>query len=144
MSAFPTTVVQGSPAGLLLYKVEAVSELPLIITDGTLRRQGKGHQQWKIGLRENLADAVDRTTKIFGPMDKDTHVVLAITFTPLGLAHYGKICQGFDYMFQPMLQKSTYREETDWKVWHFHGDLPLEASDEQGNVLITTRLMEIF
>ena len=74
---------------------------------------------------------------------EDTHVVLEITFTPLGLAHYAKICQGYDYGFQPMLQKRTYPDATDWKVWHFHGDLPLQASDEQGNVLITSRLMEI-
>jgi hypothetical protein len=111
--------------------------------DGTIRLQGTGSEQWKMGLRENLADAVERTTKIFGPMHKDTHGVLEITFTPLGLGHYGKICQGLDYRFQPMLQKSTYRDATDWKVWHFHGDLPLKASDEHGNVLITTRPMEI-
>jgi hypothetical protein len=119
-----------------------MTELRHILTDGTLRLQGTGSEH-HIGLRENFADAVERTIWIFGSMNKDTHGVLEITFTPFGLAHYGKICQGFDYRFQPMLQKSMYRDATDWKVWHFHGDLPLQACDEQGNVLITTRLMEI-
>ena len=141
---FPITVVPGSPEGLRLYKVEAVTEMTHIVPDGTLRLQGTGPEQWKIGLRETLVDAVERTTKISGPISKDTHVVLEITFTPLGLAHYAKIYQGCDYGFQPMLQKKTYRDATDWKAWHFHGDLPLQASDEQGNVLITSRLMEIF
>jgi hypothetical protein len=143
MSTFPITVVQGSPAGLCLYKVEAVTKLCHILPEGTLCRQGTGSEQWKIGLHEILADAVKHTTKISSPINKDTHGVLEITFTPLGLAHYGKICQDFDYRFQPMLQKNAYRDATDWKVWHFHGDLPLQASDENGNVLITTKLMEI-
>lgn len=114
-----------------------------IAQSGTLHRQGTGCDQWKIGLRENVADAVDRTMRESGPIDKDTHVVLEITFSPLGLAHYAKMCQGPDYRFRPMLEKVTYRDAKDWKVWHFHGDLPLQASDEQGNVLITTRVMEI-
>ena len=42
-----------------------------------------------------------------------------------------------------MLEKVTYHDPKDWKVWHFHGDLPLQASDEQGNGLITTTVMEI-
>jgi hypothetical protein len=143
MLTFPTTVVQGSPAALCLYKVVAVTEMSDIEPDGTLRLQGTGSEQWKIGLRENLADAVERTTRTSGPINKDTHVVLEITFSPLGLSHYAKICKGPDYRFQPMLQKITYRDATDWKAWHFHGDLPMQASDDQGNVLITTRVMEI-
>ena len=140
---FPTTVVPGSPAGLRLYKVEAVTEMTHMLQDGTLRLQGTGPEHWKIGLRENVVDAVERTTKISGPISKDTHVVLEITFTPLGLAHYAIVITASDYGFQPMLQKKTYRDAKDWKVWHFHGDLPLQASDEQGNVLITSKLMEI-
>jgi hypothetical protein len=155
MLTFPSTLVQGVTAGLCLYKVESKTEITTIISDGTLRIEKTDGDKWKIGLRENLADAVERATKISGPIkdgvsqavleiSKESLVVLEITFTPLGLAHYTKMYTGPDYRFRPMLQKMSYRGDTDWKVWHFHGDLPLRASDLQDNVLITTRLMEIF
>ena len=95
-------------------------------------------------MRKYLAHAVERAMKISGSFNKDTHVVLEITFSPLGLAHYTNIVLGPEYRFQPMLQKMSYRPDgIDWNVWHFYGDLPLQASDEQGNVLITSRIMEI-
>ena len=139
MLAFPSTTVQGFPSGLRFYKVEAKSDFAHPFPDGILRLQ---HEQ-KIGLRETLADAVDRTVKTEGYFDKEKHVVLEITFTPMGVAYYTKTCQGLDYKFQPMLVKQSYRDGQDWKAWHFHGDLPLQASDLEGNVLITTRLMEV-
>ena len=144
MFRFPPTSVQGLTTGLCLYKVVSLTEITTILSDGTLRIEKTDGEKWKIGLRENLADAVERATKISGPINKESHVVLEITFSPLGLAHYTRMYMGPDYRFQPMLQKMSYRGDTDWKVWHFHGDLPLRASDLQDNVLITTRLMEIF
>ena len=146
MLTFPTTLVQdyGIPACLCFYKVVAVTEFPTFFPHGILRLQETGAEQWQIGLCEYLVDAVERARKIYGLITKETHVVLEITFSPLGLAHYTKICLGPNYCFQPLLHKKSYRDDTDWKVWHFHGDLPLQASDAQDNVLITTRLMEIF
>ena len=121
----------------------AATELHNILEHGTLRLQATGAEQWKIGLRENVEDAVVREEQISGSISKHTHFVLEITFTPLGLAHYAKICKGHNYSFQPVLQKMVFRDLQDWKVWHFHDDLPLQAQDEQGNVLISSRFREI-
>ena len=32
---------------------------------------------------------------------------------------------GVEYRFAPMLHKRTYAGDTDWKVWHYCGDFPL-------------------
>ena len=143
MSTFPSTVVAVVTPGLSLYKVVGHAELPTIVAAGHLYLRGEGPEQWNIGLRENLTDAIERENIVGEPVSKDTHVVLEITFTTLGVAQYTKLCQGPDYHFQPTLQKISYRGTTDWKVWHFHGDLPLQAFDAQDNLLITTRIMEI-
>ena len=138
MLTFPNTAVQGSPAGLCLYTVAAATEMNGILADGALHLQGTGTEQCNFGLRENLADAGEGTTGISGHISKDAHGVLEITFSPLGLAVYAKICQGRDYDLQPMLFEKIYRLATDWKVWPFHGDLLSQACNEQGSVLITS------
>ena len=176
MITFPTTTVPGIPTDLvvttdlIVYKCIAVKEIPSLFPDGIVHCQSTGPEQWEIALCENPADAVERTTKISDPVSKASHVTLEITFTPLGFAHYRKVCQGPDYHWQATMhigrsgtcetqrddmkvmetQKYadwktglTYHGDTDWKGWHFHGDIPLQASDEQGNVLITTRIIEI-
>lgn len=138
MAQFPTTRVQGSPTGLVVYKLVAMTEIDWIVSDGFVRCQNTGPDSWKIGLRETIDDAVDRTNKISGHCNKGTHGVLRITFTPYGLAHYSNKCAGPNYRFRTMLQKVWYNTDKDWKAWHFHGDLPLQAEDEHGNLLITT------
>ena len=138
MTTFGRTVVQGVSADLCLYKVIAVSDIPSILKKGCIYLE-----EWKIGLRENPTDALERECKIWGPVCKDTHVVIEIHISSLGVAHYTTLCQGPDYGFRSTLQKMSYRGATDWKVWHFHADLPLEAYDEQGNLLVTSSLKEI-
>ena len=140
MTTFGRTVVQGVSADLCLYKVIAVSDIPSILKKGCIYLE---EWKWKIGLRENPTDALERECKIGGSVSKDTHVVLEIRFSSLGVAHYTTLCQGPDYGFRSTLQKMSYRGATDWKVWHFHADLPLEAYDEQGNLLVTSSLKEI-
>ena len=141
MSTFPRTVVQSAPAGLRVYRVVALDAIQHMFQDGGLRLQGHGPGQWSIALREKLSDALDRG--IYTGATKQTHVVLDIQFSPLGVAHYTTLCQGPSYSYQPTLQKMTYRGDKDWKVWHFHGDLPLQAEDEQGNSLVTSGILEI-
>ena len=112
-------MVPVSSLGLRLYKLEAMTDVDRIAEDGYLRLGSKNQppaDQWKIGLRENLHDAVDREIKIVGDVTKESHAVLEITFTPLGVAHYTQTCQGGDYKFQPTLVKQTYRDGKDWKV----------------------------
>ena len=138
------TVVEGNSTGLRVYKVVKESNLLSIVSKGWLTLQDCGTEQWKIGLRENLSDAIERESKCGGLVSKDTHIVLEIVFSPVGIAYYTTQCQGSIYDFQPTLRKMSYRRDTtDWKVWHFQGELPLEAHDEQGNLLVTSRIMEI-
>ena len=136
------TDVHCVPTGLCLYKVIAVSDMPAILLQGCIRLAGNGADQWKIGLRENVADAIEGEIKILGPVKKNSDVVLEIRFSALGVAHYTTLCQGPDYDFRSTLQKMVW-PGCRRMVWHFHADLPLQAYDEQGNVLVTTRFMEI-
>jgi hypothetical protein len=96
-----------------------------------------------IGLRQRLEDAIDRAVKVDGACDKSSHAVLEVTFTPLGLAHYTTTFANKENYYKPILNKVQYWDEQDWQVWHFLQELPLEAKDEQGNVLITTQWREI-
>ena len=103
---------------------------------------------WKVGLREDPEHALKREIKIAaeeerGPVSKQTHLLCKVTFSALGVAYYTMLCKGSGYQFQPTLVKKPYDGDTDWKVWHFHDNLPLEAKDVNGNVLVTTEFQEI-
>ncbi len=89
MTTFGRTVVQGVSADLCLYKVIAVSDFPSIMKKGCIYLEER-----KIGLRENPTDALERECKIGESVSKDTHVVLEIRFSSLGVAHYTTLCQG--------------------------------------------------
>ena len=97
MTTFGRTVVQGVSADLCLYKVIAVSDIPSILKKGCIYLE---EWKWKIGLRENPTDALERECKIGESVSKDTHVVLEIRFSSLGVAHYTTLCQGPDYDFR--------------------------------------------
>jgi hypothetical protein len=87
-----------------------------------------------IGLRETLADAVDRRLKIWGgeeiePVTDDTHVGLRVTITSQGVAELVlRICAAGDCFSSTLFKKKFSTDKnTDWKVWHFVGDLPLKG-----------------
>ena len=63
MATFRRTVLKGMHADLCLYKVTAVSDIPAILPHGCIRLGGSDADQWKIGLRENVADAVERENR---------------------------------------------------------------------------------
>ena len=95
---------------------------------------------WKVGLREDPMEAVEREQKIAlkegrGPVSKQTHFLCEVTFTALGVAYYTMLYKGLDYQFQPTLVKVAYDKdyggEQDWKVWHFFDNLPLNVIDVQ-------------
>ena len=140
-----------TPGNLVLYKMVLKEDYDVIIEQGFLKlNQQSNADWWKIGLREEKDEAVAREVKVYkkegrGPVNKDTHLICEITFTALGFAYYGMQATGHDYLFQPMLAKQKYpaHEEKDYKVWYFHGDLPLDAKDTAGNVLVQTVWNEI-
>jgi hypothetical protein len=87
-----------------------------------------------IGLRETLADAVDRRLKIWGgegiePVTDDTHVGLRVTITSHGVDELVRRICAADDCFSSTLFKKIFPtdKKTDWKVWHFVGDLPLKG-----------------
>ena len=53
-------------------------------------------------------------------------------------------CAGVEHAFAPVLTKVIYyNDETDWKVWHFLGDLPLAHVAPDGQMYLTTEWMRI-
>ena len=134
---------------MVLYKMVRKNELVVMFEQGFIRMNQDSHADWwKVGLRENYMEALEREQKIAqkedrGPVNKETHFILKITFTALGVAYYTRLCKGVDYQFQPTLVKKPYKEDTDWKVWHFCDDLPMHATDANGNEYVTCTVMEI-
>ena len=107
--------------------------------------QWKADQAWHIGLRERVVDAVDRAIKVEGRdnVSKETHLILRVTFSALGVAYFGTKCQDSSFQFRPKLYKMTFHDNKDWGVWHLLCDLPLSLNDEQGNTLVSSEYMEI-
>ena len=140
-----------SPGSLVVYKMVSKEDYDVIKDEGVLKLNPQSYADgWKIGLREDKDEALAREVKVYekekrGPVNKETHVICEITFTALGFASYGMKATGHDYAFQPMLAKQKYPdyEDKDYKVWYFHGDLPLDAKDTAGNVLVQTVWHEI-
>ena len=79
-----------------------------------------------IGLRERAEDAIERYRLNFGEIEKGKVIVLEVTFTSLGLAHFTTQTCGPANRFCSQLSKMTYGTDVDWGVWHFIGDLPLD------------------
>ena len=144
------TATVPAPGALVLYKLEPIVDYAAIVEQAfiTMKSDSKA-DWWKVGLREDPKQAILREVKIAaeegrGPVSKQTHLLCKVTFSALGVAYYTMLCKGSDYQFQPTLVKKPYdNDEVDWKVWHFHDNLPVSAYDEDGNVLVTTEFEEI-
>ena len=77
-----------------------------------------------IGLRQDPKQAFERYKTIFG--DINPRVCFEITFTPEAVALYMTDITDEANDFMPRLHKKKYtRQNIDWGVWHFAGDLPL-------------------
>ena len=149
---FQLRTLTGATTTLCLKKVIPKEQTDALRATGLLKCPPDGPDQWRLGLREDTRAAVDRVSMIrpqgrpvTGTPTQDTHDVLEIHFTPLGIAHFTQMCQGAEYGFGSLLSKQTYNDRlgTDHKVWHFHGDLPLHAVDENGGLLIFTTIAQI-
>ena len=118
MTTFCSTIVKGMPACLHLYKAIAASEIRLVLSRGCIPRAEYGYDQRQISLGENLNDALDLETELGESVSKDTHVVLEIRLSSLGVAYYTMLSPGGDYGFRSTLEKMSDA------LWHFHADLP--------------------
>jgi hypothetical protein len=87
-----------------------------------------------IGLRESVAEAVERRRKTWGeeepkPVTDATHIVPKVIVTRYGVAELTLRYSAPEESFASTLyKKPTYGAKMDdWKVWHFVGDLPLQG-----------------
>ena len=99
---------------------------------------------WHIGLRATIEEAQIRADQVETSVSKDTHCVLQVTFSPLGVAHFVTTFGDASYKFQPILSKVWNRPTGvdqvvfDKGAWHFNQHLPLSMFDEDDNPLIST------
>ena len=103
------------PQPLVLYSLVARSRVQNCIEAKSLAKE----DGWHIGLREKLVDAVEREIKYAERVDEDSHMVLRITFHPLGVAHFTTSFGDATYQFKPVLHKVAYGGMTDWGCWRF-------------------------
>ena len=84
-----------------------------------------------IGLRESVAEAVERRRKNWGESEvtDDTHIVLKVIVTHVGVSVLTRLASAPEDFYASTLYKKPTNGVTlvDWKVWHFVGDLPLEG-----------------
>jgi hypothetical protein len=97
-----------------------------------------------IGLRETLADAVERRYTTWGGKEvelvtNDTHVGLRVTITSHGVAELVRRISAPEDCYSSTLFKKIFPNDKkfDWKVWHYVGDLPLK-----GHALYDTNVYE--
>ena len=99
---------------------------------------------WHLGLRETPEEPLYRTGQVGERVDKDTHVILQVIFSPLGVAHFSQTCEDQTHHFKPVLHKicnpNAYRDKG---AWHFIRALPLSMIDDNGNQLVTSEWKEI-
>ena len=81
----------------------------------------------EIGLRQDPDQALERFKKIYGTVDHSLLVMGQVLFSADGIAKWATELTNQTHDFMPRLYKKTFRkQEEDWGVWHFVGDLPLQ------------------
>jgi hypothetical protein len=103
------------------------------------RRYVTPHKNY-IGFRETVGDAVERRKQIWrGEVTDDTCEVLKVTVANEGVAYLVLRASAPEDHFASTLYKKPYYGDkiTDWKVWHYIGDLPLQDHDTYDEKLYT-------
>ena len=145
MEIVPVAPLQRPDVALELFLAVHPDDHPGVLGTGVVpRRTYAATRKTYIGLREKRDAAVDRAMQLFDKgcsMERPTLRLLRIQFSHKGFAHYATKVRGPDEAFAPMFYKIIYPNDTsgkDYGAWAFHGDLPLQHSDEHGHVLITS------
>ena len=136
-------IIDTSVRPFTLFLVVSKADKLVIESDGAVKLTA-WRRDWKyIGLRESPSDALEKAQR-FERCSKETHEVLAVNFTPLGVQYFTTTPSDSSNRFKPLLHKVDYRgSDKDWGVWHFLCDLPLAAVDRDGNILIHSDWCEI-
>ena len=99
-----------------------------------------------ISLRVSRHAAVERAEQFFGAyINPASHAMLEITFTSLGAAYFLMRDTGPEYKYQSTLHRQTYskHDKRNYEAWHFNEKLYLSQSDVAGNVLLTSKWVEM-
>ena len=81
----------------------------------------------EIGLRQSPTQALERFEKIFGKHEPSHLVLVEVLFSASGIAKWATDLTNQTYQFMSRLYKKSFvKQQEDWGVWHFVGDLPLE------------------
>jgi len=88
---------------------------------------------WKpglIGLRQDPLEARARYMKVFGETNLANLALFRLVFSSAGIARLSTQLTNAEHDFLPKLHKVKYeRQNEDWGVWHFVGDLPLNSPE---------------
>ena len=133
-------ISSGAPEPLVLHKLVSSALVQKCIDDNLLAKQS---WEWHIGLRQTAEVAVSRAFLFEDHISKDSHVMLRVTFTPLGVALFASTFTDGTNNFRPILSKKVVSDDKDWGVWHFLQDLPLSLSTPDGEPLISSEWLEI-
>ena len=118
-------VASGPSAPLILFAAAHKDDVATCKHSGMLPRRLQGSNAY-VGFREEAADALERASMISStPVSKDTHALLKVWVSAEALVRLTVTPAGVENRFAPMLHKRTYAGDTDWKVWHYCGDFPL-------------------
>ena len=79
---------------LSLYKCLLKTDVDRIMLLGVLRAKQQGPDQGYIGLRETPRGSMERAALFHDHVDKLTHCILQLEFSPHGIAHFTTQCQG--------------------------------------------------
>ena len=103
-----------------------------------------------IGLRESVAEALERRRKTWGeqapqPVTDDTHIVLKVIVTHIGVSVLTRLTSAPEDFFASTLYMKPTNGVTldDWKVWRFIGDLPLEGHAGYDEKVYTAQWMSL-
>ena len=86
---------------------------------------------------------MQREVKYADHVDKDSHMALCVTFSPLGIAYFTTSCGDEAYQFKPVLHKVAYSGPTDRGAWRFIRDLPLSMKSCHGDPMVSSEWFEI-
>ena len=104
-----------------------------------------GKKKKYIGLRYCKVEATERLVQVAGDpcvISKETMVLLSVRFSDKGFIKCATKALGADQLFETMLHKKMYPDNTkDWGVRAFH-DLPL-VDHEDRHLLISSEWMSI-
>ena len=91
----PSSIIElRQEEGLILYKAVLQADVPEFKRNGILPLKRIGPDAWHIGLRESPQEALERTRLFHDRVGIDTHCLLQVRFTPLGVAHFAMHSQG--------------------------------------------------